>query len=388
MASSWSTISPRIKSRIVTVNDLSAHILEAYPTRSSPSPFPLIVLLHGFPELAYSWRKVMVPLADAGYHVIAPDSRGYGRTTSISSGNAPIQFSDDISPYRPLNLATDVISLVYTLGYNTVAAVVGHDAGSPIAGLCALARPDLFRSVVMMSSQLPSPPPPSNSISPTKSFAQATKEALALLDPPRKHYTMYYSTPEANADLHHPSQGLHDFIRAYYHAKSADCDTNQPYRLPSSSPADLAVIPHYYIMPLHESMPETVAHIAPSKAEVESRGSRWLPEEELQVYVEEYERTGFQGGLNRYRCLTDPKWTEDLRVFYGKRVAVPAMFIAGKKDWGVYQYPGMVETMKSKTCERLSDENFVLIEGAGHWVQQEQPAKVVSELLRFLGEPK
>lgn len=371
---------------MISVNDLEVHILEAFPTVSSVDEKPLILLLHGFPELAYSWRKVMVPLADAGYRVVAPDARGYGRTYPKDKPVQPVQFSDDLMPYRPLNLITDVIGLVYSLGYSTVAAVVGHDAGSPIAGLCALARPDLFRSVVMMSAPLPSLPPPATSSSTRSSNppAQVINELLATLNPPRKHYTMYYSTPSANSDMQHPPQGLHDFIRAYYHVKSADWETNRPYRLPSSSPTDLAVMPHYYIMPLRETMPETVARDAPSRDEVQNKGSKWLSEEELQVYVEEYGRTGFQGGLNIYRVTTDPKWMEDLKVFYRKRIEVPAMFIAGMQDWGVYQNPGAAEALKERTCEKMDDEDFVLIEGAGHWVQQEQPGRVVDEILRFL----
>src|SRR4029077_11882845 len=131
-------------------NGLRMHILEAgfeVPGR------PLVLLLHGFPELAYSWRKIIVPLAEAGFHVVAPDQRGYGRTTGWDA-----DYDGDLTSFRLLNLARDVLELVFALGHNTVAAVVGHDFGSPVAAWCALVRPDVFRRVVLMSAPFAGPP--------------------------------------------------------------------------------------------------------------------------------------------------------------------------------------------------------------------------------------
>ena len=108
---------------------------------------PAVLLIHGFPELGYSWRHVMLPLAKAGYHVIAPDQRGYGR-----SGGTDVKFDDDLTPFSTLNRVRDMMSLINALGHRNVAMVVGHDFGSPVAGWCALTRPDVFRSVVMMSA--------------------------------------------------------------------------------------------------------------------------------------------------------------------------------------------------------------------------------------------
>jgi pimeloyl-ACP methyl ester carboxylesterase len=140
-----STLPPGIRSRTVeNVNGLTVHLLEAgYEAPGRPA----LLLLHGFPELAYSWRKVMLPLAAAGYHVIAPDMRGYGRTTGWDGA-----YDADPDPFRMLNMVRDAMALVRALGHREVAAVVGHDAGSPVAAWCALARPDLFRSVAMMSA--------------------------------------------------------------------------------------------------------------------------------------------------------------------------------------------------------------------------------------------
>ena len=134
-----------IRSRhIANVNGMTVHILEAgYETPGRPA----VLLLHGFPELAYSWRKVMPSLAAAGYHVIAPDQRGYGRTIGWDDS-----YDADPDPFRILNMTRDAIGLVYALGHRSVAMVVGHDAGAPVASWSALIRPDIFRSLTIMSS--------------------------------------------------------------------------------------------------------------------------------------------------------------------------------------------------------------------------------------------
>jgi pimeloyl-ACP methyl ester carboxylesterase len=193
------------------------HVLEAgEPER------PAVLLLHGFPELAYSWRHQLSALAAAGWHVLAPDQRGYGRTTGWDG-----RFEADLAPYRLFNLAKDIVALVRALGLPSVAAVIGHDFGSWVAGCCALMRPDLFRAVALMSAPFAGPPP----IAPPP--AVDLPEALAALDPPRQHYQWYYSTPQADVDMHHPPMGLHAFLRAYYHVKSADWAPNQPHALAS-----------------------------------------------------------------------------------------------------------------------------------------------------------
>jgi pimeloyl-ACP methyl ester carboxylesterase len=374
----WPEIPSNVVSRTLRINDLEMHLFEASPPSSEPRP--LLLLLHGFPELGYSWRKLMAPLSDAGYHVVAPDQRGFGRTKSLTQTSDTVHYDDDLAPFRALNLVKDIVSLVYTLGHKSVAAVVGHDFGSLIAGYCALIRPDIFQSVVIMSA--PFTGPPSLPFNPSNALVTLLTEQLAALDRPRKHYAIYFSTPEANADMHDPPKGLHAFMRAYYHVKSADCAHSEPHRLPGLSASHLAILPYYYVMLLHETMPETVERDAPSPEEITN--NTWLPENELAVYVSEYSRTGFQGGLNWYRVMMDTKWASDLVVFSGKRINVPAMFIAGKQDWGVFQFPGAVEAMREKVCENMSEEDFVLVDGAGHWVQQEKPDAVAEHLLRFL----
>jgi len=142
-----------IRSRFVPdVNGLRIHVLEAgFETAGRPC----VLLLHGFPELAYSWRKVMPPLAAAGYHVVAPDLRGYGRTTGW---HAEYDSTTDLASFRLLNAVKDQLGLIHALGYRSVTAVVGHDFGSPVAAWCALVRPDVFRSVTLMSAPFEGPP--------------------------------------------------------------------------------------------------------------------------------------------------------------------------------------------------------------------------------------
>jgi pimeloyl-ACP methyl ester carboxylesterase len=351
-------------------NGLSMHVLEAgfdAPGR------PCVLLLHGFPELAYSWRKVMLPLAEAGFHVVAPDQRGYGRTTGWQQG-----YEAGLDEFRLLNLVRDAAGLVSALGHQT-AAVVGHDFGSPVAAWCALSRPDVFRSVALMSAPFPGAP----SAAAAAMFAQATRhllDGLAALQPPRKHYQWYYSGPEADGDMRHAPQGLHAFLRGYYHHKSADWPQNRPFALAAMSADELARLPTYYVMQADQTMAETVAAEMPSAEQIAA--CRWLPEEDLAVYTAEYARTGFQGGLQWYRCGTGGAYLREMLAWSGRTIDVPACFIAGRSDWGVFQKPGDFEAMQATACTQLRGVHWV--EGAGHWVQQEQPAEVSRLLLDFL----
>ena len=362
------------------INGLDMHFLEAGFT--SPGR-PCVLLLHGFPELAYSWRKVMLPLAAAGYYVVAPDQRGYGRTTGWDGS-----YDGDLGSFRTLNLVRDVLGLVAALGYRSVASVVGHDFGSPVAAWCALVRPDVFRSVALMSSPFPGPPAlpfdtahdAATAHPPAASVASIDHAALAALARPRKHYQWYYSTRAADADMHGCPQGLHAFLRAYYHAKSADWKPNRPHALASWAAGELAKLPEYYVMDLGKNMAETVAPLAPNAAEVTA--CRWLSEEELAVYSAEYAKTGFQGALQWYRCVTSGRTTAELQTYAGRTIDVPACFIAGASDWGTYQKPGELEKMQAGACSRFAGVH--LVEGAGHWVQQEQSAAVSRLLLDFL----
>ena len=282
------TLPPDIRSRAIPgVNGLTVHILEAGYESSGRKA---VLLLHGFPELAYSWREVMRPLAAAGYHVIGPDQRGYGRTIGWDGS-----FDADPDAFGILNMVRDAVCLVFALGYREVAAVVGHDAGSPVAAWSALIRPDIFRSVVMMSVPFAGVPAlPFNTANgaapprPPQTDDELDAE-LAKLTPPRKYYQNYQRTPGANADMLHAPQGLHAFFLAYYHYKSADWAGNRPHPLKARTAQEMAQIPTYYVMERDKGMAATVAPMMPSAAEIAA--SKWLTEAEVEVYATEYART-------------------------------------------------------------------------------------------------
>ena len=384
-----------ITSRFVdtTPHSLVFHILESLPSNLPPSSPPpkLILLIHGFPELAYSWRKILPLLSSQGYHAVAFDQRGFGRTFS----RQPL----DATSFRPLNLLKDTVTLVRALGYTSVSAVVGHDFGAVTAALCALARPDLFKSLVLMSHPTKGPAG-SLPFSTSPSYGQPssrppasidTQKALSEIpDRPRKHYKWYYCTPPANDEMTNPTGAdLHTFLRGYFHLKSADWDGNSPYKLTSWTASELAKMPRYYVMDLDDNMRQGVARdMAEEDAQVVSkRSNRWLPDNELAIYVDEWGRTSFLGGLNWYRVQTQPAIASDGIAWAGASVSVPTVFVAGKSDWGTYQEPGAVEAMEEgKSVKMGSYRGTVLVDGAGHWVNQEQPGKCVEWILKLAHE--
>lgn len=363
-----------IRSSYTLANGLRIHYLEAgYQTPNRPC----VVLLHGFPELAYSWRYNMLSLAAQGFHVIAPDQRGYGRTTGWAKG-----YDIDLTSFGILNLVTDVVDLVTALGYRRVHAIVGHDAGVQVAAMAALIRPDIFRSAILMSAPNPGAPAriPGQQGRVTPFDQDPIHAALDALPRPRKHYQVYYSTREANQDLCDAPQGLHNFMRAYFHYKSADWKGNQPFPLKAWTAEEASKMPTYYIMERDLDMPACVAPFMPTPEEISA--CTWMSEAELEVYTQEFERTGFQGGLNWYRCGSNGLNAQEIMLFAGKTIDVPTWFVAGKNDWCPYQIPGYLDTMAQQAASDFRGCFFV--DGAGHWVQQEQPDKTNELLLRFL----
>lgn len=371
------TLPAGIRSRRVdTRTGATLHILEAGHDRRNS---PCVVLVHGFPELAYVWRNQLLPLAAASFHVVAPDLRGYGQSAS-----QPVQHGDDLLPYSLLNRVGDIVGLVRALGYESVAAVVGHDWGGPTAQWCARVRPDIFRSVVSMST--PFLKAPSLSLGSANDRKSSSAEVdmdkeLASLPRPRKHYLTYSATSGANDDMWRAPQGVHDVLRAMYHFKSADWEGNKPFPLASRSAAELAKMPEFYIMDLHKGIAETMAARMPSKQQIAN--CTWMTEDDLRVYSTEFSRTGFQGGLNYYRVANDPRFGGELKAFSNRTIDVPACYISGARDWATYQSPGAFEGMRN-VCTQLVGVH--LIEHAGHSLGEERPKEVNDVLLEFLGK--
>jgi pimeloyl-ACP methyl ester carboxylesterase len=341
-----STLPDGIRSRrIDTNNQVVLHILEA---GFESAGRPCVVLLHGFPELAYTWRNQMLPLARAGYHVIAPDARGYGLSAS-----QPVAYSDSLVPYSMFNRVSDVLGLVRALGHDRVAMVVGHDWGGPTAQWCARSRPDVFRSVVSVSTPfLHEPRLPLNTALHPDAAAPAVdvEKELAELPRPRKHYATYCASHEANENMWRAPQGIHALLREQFYFKSADWQGNRPFPLKSEAASEFAKMPTYYIMDLNKGMAETMV--------------------EHQHY-------------NYYRVDADDALRNEQHIFAGKTIDMPACYIGGAREWGVYQRPGAFQAM-SKACTRLQGTH--LVPGAGHSVVEEKPAPVNQILIEFLNE--
>ncbi|EJC99308.1 alpha/beta-hydrolase [Fomitiporia mediterranea MF3/22] len=421
-----------IESKYVAVNDLVVHFLDALPNKPSTDGImpPLIVLVHGFPELAYSWRKLMRPLASLGFRVVAMDQRGFGRTVpnlsdNIENSTYPYAYGGPLALFSFANLARDMVAFVYALGYEHVACIMGHDSGSITASSCALVRPDLFRSLVMMSAPFVGAPDTPfnvpNHTSFTDAFAtgfqpKALPPGLAMdamfakLDPPRMYYQHYNSLPQANKQMHTDlsTTDLHNFFRAYFHIKSAcwpDSSSSpsdvEKYKEPRvlKGLVDLAQLPPYYLMPRGKSMPANVGEYHP-RGEALERSRAWLNDRDVDVYTSEYGRTGFQGGLNRYRVATrlgrasdtlnsisasDEDYMSELSLYARRKIEVPTFFVAGEKDWGPFQYPGSFDKMRS-VCPLMKEgsEGIAFIKDAGHWVQQENVNDLFVLLQGFL----
>ncbi|MCB1645190.1 MAG: alpha/beta hydrolase [Pseudomonadales bacterium] len=365
-----------IRSRIITgVNGLAMHILEAgYETPGRPT----LVLLHGFPEIAFSWRFQLSAFADAGYHVIAPDQRGYGLTTGWPQG-----YHIDLTAWRMDQLAGDIVALLDALEIPRAACVIGHDFGSPVAAWASLLHPARFGGTVLMSAPFGGPPPGNQhqDQGTTRSKKPGLNQQLSQLKPPRIHYQWYYSTPTAEADLLSCQQGLTRFFLQYYQVKAAGWPENQPFPLTGRSAGEMAKLPHYYVMPLAETMPQTVARMT---NDCPSPVPDWLTDEVAGTYASIYKASGFQGGLNWYRAAISGASASALSVWADRQINIPCCFIAGAEDWGIHQTPGALSRMETHACSAF--QGTCLVSGAGHWVQQEQPEAVNQRILSFLTE--
>jgi pimeloyl-ACP methyl ester carboxylesterase len=384
------TLPAGVRARLIpSVNGLTVNILEAgfeAPGR------PLVLLLHGFPNLAYSWRKVMPALAAAGYYAVAPDCRGFGHTAGWDNS-----WDADPQPFLAINMVRDQIALVYALGYRGAAMIVGHDQGSLLASYGALIRPDIFPRLTLIGGGFGGAPSfrfntANGGPVPRAPFTNVELDAeYAKLNPPRKGYQDYWASPEADEDMKHVPQGMTNFFRAFYYMKSADFPGNQnlqplhPVYTAKEAADQNAQIPEYYVMRRDRSMPATVAAVMPDAAYV--KACKWLTEPECEVYGLEYTCSGWTGALHEYRHRRNnayaPTVAEQL-TFSGRTIDVPSQVIAGKEDWGANRTPG--GPLKRDTSGYTQFKGVHMVERAGHWAQEEQPAEVSRLLTAFLRE--
>jgi pimeloyl-ACP methyl ester carboxylesterase len=316
-----------IQHRFIETNGIRMHIAEA-------GAGPLVLLCHGFPESWYSWRHQLQALADAGFHAVAPDMRGYGQTDAPQA----------IEKYTLLHLVGDVVGLVDVLGEKQ-AVIAGHDWGAPVAWHAALLRPDIFRGVVGLSV----PHRPRSPMPPTTMMPR-TNDAV--------FYQLYFQAPGvAEAEFERdPRRTIHLML----FGGSGD----GPPRA-ASAPVGMVPVGGGFLRAAPEQLPLT----------------DWLTQADIDFYAAEFARTGFRGGLNWYRNI-DRNW-ELLAGYSGAKVMVPALYMAGDRDL-VVAFPGMDQLIANLKAFIPQLRERVMLPGCGHWTQQERANEVSTAMIRFL----
>ena len=320
-----------IRHRTVDTNGIRMHVAEA-------GEGPLVVMCHGFPESWYSWRHQLVALADAGYHAVAPDMRGYGQTDKPAA----------IDDYTLLHLVGDMVGLLDALGAPT-AVIVGHDWGAPVAWRSALLRPDRFRAVAGLSV----PYQPRGSNRPTTVMPH-TDDAI--------FYQLYFQTPGvAEAEFERDPA---DTIRRVLYWGSGDAERPA---FSIGAGGDLGMV--------KRSGGFLGTHAAPPTLPA------WVTEADIAFYAGEFARSGFRGGLNWYRNI-DRSW-ELFAPWTGAAVTVPALYIAGDRDM-VLSFKGMDRLLPALKHFIPNLRETIILPGCGHWTQQERAAEVNAALIGFL----
>ena len=321
-----------IRHRTLETNGIRMHVAEA-------GDGPLVVLCHGFPESWYSWRHQLVALADAGYHVVAPDMRGYGQTDQPEA----------IEAYSLLHLVGDVVGLLDALGVAT-AIVAGHDWGAPVAWHAALLRPDRFRAVIGLSV----PFIPRRASRPTTTMPR-TDDAI--------FYQLYFQEPGvAEAEL---GRDPRETLRRVLFGGSGDARRDP--LAPGSGGVGMVRRDAGFL----------------GRREAPAKLPAWLSEADIDVYAGEFTRAGFRGGLNWYRNI-DRNW-ELLAPWTGAKVTVPALFVAGDRDL-VLAFRGMDRLLPALKQFVPELRQTIILPGCGHWTQQERPGEVNAAMLKFLEE--
>ena len=316
---------PGVSERRVATNGIELNIAERKPASGTG---PLVLLLHGFPESWYSWRHQFAPLAEAGYHVVAPDMRGYGKSDKPQAVDA----------YNQVEVRRDVMGLVPVLGYET-AIVIGHDWGAPTAWACGLHHPDVVTAVGALSV----PFMPRSPVQPMPAMRALFKDQF--------FYQLYFFEPgvaeaEFEADLRRA-------ILMFMIMGAGETDLTL---LPQKGPDEQL----FTGLPEPEGLPP------------------WLTEEDLDFYVGEFTRSGMRGPLNYYRNH-DLTW--ELTEGAPTKIEQPAFFVAGDRDGVIMMAADALQNMPASVTDLRLNE---LLPGIGHWTQQEAPEAVNERLLRFL----
>ena len=321
--------------RIVESNGIHLNIAEL-------GEGPLVLLAHGFPESWYSWRHQIGALAEAGFRVVAPDMRGYGKS------DAP----QVIDQYTILHLVGDIIGVLDALGAPT-AVIVGHDWGASVAWQAALMRPDRFRAVAALSVPFrPRGKAPPTSLMPRTENAQ--------------FYQLYFQEPgPAEAELGRDPRAT---IRNMLFGVSGDGVAAARAAVAAGGPArNLGMVPKGGGFLQGPGAPTTL----PS----------WISESDVDFYGAEFKRTGFRGALNYYRNV-DRNW-EILGAMAGLQVSVPALYVAGDRDF-VISFPGTDQLLANLKNFVPGLRNIQMLPGCGHWTQQERPDEVNAMLVDFI----
>ena len=314
---------PHISNRRIATNGIKLNIAE-----QGESDAPLIIMLHGFPESWFSWRHQFAPLAAAGYHVVAPDMRGYGESDKPA----------DISAYNQEEVVNDIKGLVKALGYDT-AVVIGHDWGGPTALAFALWHPDVFTAVGVLSVPFSprSPVPP--------------LDAMRAFFAGKFFYQLYFQTPGvAEAEF---EKDVRSALRKFYHYASGELD---PSTLTEKSADD---------------------DMLTSLLDPETLGD-WLTANDLDFYVKGFTNSGFAGPLNYYR---NHNLTWELSANKPTEIHQPALFVAGERDGVIAMAGPALKNMPNFVTDLRINE---LIPKIGHWTQQEAPQAVNGYLLEWL----
>lgn len=316
-----------IQHRFIDTNGLRMHIAEQ-------GEGPLVVLCHGWPESWYSWRHQLTALAEAGYHAVAPDQRGYGQTDKPEA----------IDAYHILNLTADIVGLVHALGQEQ-ATIVGHDWGAPVAWHCALLRPDMFPALALFSVPY---------MQRAWTDSRPTDAMKLMVGEQYNFYQLYFQEPgKAEAEL---EADVRRSLLGFLYSASGDPPPEQRWR---------------YLFNRTETLLDTIT--------VPATLPQWLTEEDLDFFVQEFTRNGFRGGLNWYRNI-DRMW-ELTRFLCGAKIHQPSLFVVGEFDPVIPMSPRAYDAVKD-TMPNLQKK--ALIPGAGHWIQQERPVEVNRLLLEFL----